>query len=139
MTLSNQEIKSICQGNIYDPHHLLGIHTLGDEEGVVVRGWDPPAQKLTLTRLDTSESYPMESIESSGLFELVLPDTAEPFKYSFHSEYKGGLATGLILILSCPRYKITTLLLLMKVGTEGLSKNWEQSQGFRIRPMELAL
>ena len=90
MTLSNQEIKSICQGNIYDPHHLLGIHTLGDEEGVVVRGWDPPAQKLTLTRLDTSESYSMESIESSGLFELVLPDTAEPFKYSFHSEYKGG-------------------------------------------------
>ena len=91
MTLSKQEINCICQGDIYDPHHLLGIHALGGRNGWVVRGWDSPAQKMTLIRQDTKKPFPMEQIDPKGLFELVFPDISEPFKYSFHSEYEGGV------------------------------------------------
>lgn len=90
MIITDREIKSIISGATHDPHHLLGIHSLGKGKGVVVRAWDPSACSITLENLETGKTNSMQKINEDGFFELVISSLSEPFPYLFHSLYKEG-------------------------------------------------
>lgn len=46
MIIKPPELDSIVHGYSHDPHHLLGMHLLGEGKGVVVRCWDPTASRV---------------------------------------------------------------------------------------------
>ncbi len=90
MILTESEIKSIVTGSLHDPHQFLGMHNLGNGKGVVARTWDPGAKEITLRSSNSDHAYSMQMIDSSGLFEVVIPKENSPFRYSLHSVYPGG-------------------------------------------------
>jgi len=88
--ISKNELNNIMDGVCHDPHHLLGMHTLGDRRGLVVRTWDPGAKEVSLLCTDSGDSFNMVCIHKKGFFELVLPCRMSPFSYRLHSKYDGG-------------------------------------------------
>ena len=55
-----------------DPHHILGLHPLG--EGAIVRVFNPSATSVSLYFPNgDSKMHPMEKIHAAGFFALELP------------------------------------------------------------------
>ena len=90
MIISKNELFNIMDGSYHDPHHLLGMHILGDGAGLVVRTWDPGAKEISLLCTESGDSFNMVCINNKGFFELVLPCRLSPFSYRLLSIYDGG-------------------------------------------------
>ena len=90
MIIKPPELDSIVHGYSHDPHHLLGMHLLGEGKGVVVRCWDPTASRVIVKDESSGEKYSMCKIHEDGFFELVVEEKSLLFKYSFISSYEDG-------------------------------------------------
>lgn len=87
MIIRSDEMLSLIAGRNGEPHTLLGMHSLADRPGCVIRAWDPNAHKIQVFRDDIPKTYDMVRLDSQGFFELHLPEVDSPFPYTFHSTY----------------------------------------------------
>ena len=69
-----------------DPHSILGAHVT--DRGVVVRSFRPDAEAITLIA-DDGARYPMAA-HGNGLFDLLIEDRREVFKYRLEVHYPGN-------------------------------------------------
>ncbi len=73
-----------------NPHSILGMHYDEKNSSVIVRTFDPEAEKLFLIDSATAEKFPMEKIDSSGLFAVAVLGRNALFKYELERAYKNG-------------------------------------------------
>ena len=66
MIIKQPELDSIIHGYSHDPHHLLGIHQLGEGKGLVVRCWDPTASRVIVRDESSGEKYSMNRVHEDG-------------------------------------------------------------------------
>jgi len=91
---SNGEISGVAREEItrllalrhQDPHSILGIHLT--DRGVIVRAYQPGASAVFLL-IDDDDRHPMLRHET-GLFDLLLKDHQEAFKYRLEVHYPDG-------------------------------------------------
>src|SRR3984957_1549390 len=91
---SNGEISGVAREDIarllalrhQDPHSILGIHPT--EHGVIVRAYHPEAEAVFLL-IDDGDRRSMVRHET-GLFDLLLKDRREVFKYRLEVHSAGG-------------------------------------------------
>jgi len=89
--LTPAEITSLVQAEHATPHDLLGMHSLGEGLGQVVRTLRPDAAKIALVPDEGPTVRPtMNRIHPAGLFELQLPDRKEPFGFRYEIETHEG-------------------------------------------------
>ncbi|HEV3139424.1 MAG TPA: hypothetical protein VGY57_02850, partial [Vicinamibacterales bacterium] len=68
---------ALVEGRNRDPFAVLGPHK--DDDGIVVRAFQPAARSIELRVMSTGELAPMTRVDPSGLFEVRLePDTTTP-------------------------------------------------------------
>jgi 1,4-alpha-glucan branching enzyme len=88
-TLNEHEMNPILNAQIKDPAYLLGMHQLGEEK-VVIRAFEPYAEKVFLISDQLEEEVELELIHGDGLFEKVI-ETEEFFDYELkYRGYHGG-------------------------------------------------
>ena len=90
MIISEAELESIIHGNCHDPHHLLGIHPMGGNKGIVIRCWDPSAVQFRVIDKDSGKEHSMDLVHPDGLFEVLLKGKSAVFGYQYRSEYENG-------------------------------------------------
>ena len=73
-----------------DPHQLLGVHTVGDQE--VYRAFRPDADKVEVA-MGTGRARLMNRVHESGLFELSVPVTSKRSSYKFRVHRQNGEVT----------------------------------------------
>src|SRR5271168_5564072 len=61
-----------------DPHSILGAHPAPG--GVTIRAFRPDAKQVSVID-DENRSWPMTRIDDRGLFETVITDRCEVFRY----------------------------------------------------------
>lgn len=72
--LDSGAINAVVNGVHGSPYSVLGMNDMGpDNPGLVVRSFQPYAQRVELVEKDSGAVLPMERIHEKGLFELVLP------------------------------------------------------------------
>ncbi|HET7623865.1 MAG TPA: 1,4-alpha-glucan branching enzyme, partial [Verrucomicrobiae bacterium] len=71
MVLTQEELRSLVEANQRAPHHLLGMHPLGDDSGLVVRAFIPGAAKIEVQPVHekTKPSIRLARVHESGVFE----------------------------------------------------------------------
>ena len=90
MIIRSDEMRGLIAGRNGEPHTLLGMHSLADRPGFVIRAWDPTARNIQVVRADAPQTYDMTRLDSQGFFELHLPDVDIAFSYTLHSIYSSG-------------------------------------------------
>ena len=85
MIIRSDEMRGLIAGRNGEPHTLLGMHSLADRPGFVIRAWDPTARNIQVVRADAPQTYDMTRLDSQGFFELHLPDVDIAFSYTLHS------------------------------------------------------
>lgn len=90
MIILPQEIDSCLDGTAANPHQWLGLNSLGEGRGWVVRAMDTDAQKVIFVDETKRSQHTMTKIHSNGFFELELPDFKCPTKYRFRSQNQTG-------------------------------------------------
>jgi len=79
--LSPEAIQSIVQGMNGAPYDVLGMNETGPSmPGIVVRTFQPYAERVEVIHAESGEALNMPRIHDDGLFELVLPER-EKFPY----------------------------------------------------------
>lgn len=81
----------LLNGITKDPHSLLGMHTLPEEEGgggVIVRVYDPVPLEVLLHC--EGKVYPMEKILPEGLYTYTFPGRKEHFNYTVEKVFASG-------------------------------------------------
>ncbi|HSH59303.1 MAG TPA: hypothetical protein VK988_06610, partial [Acidimicrobiales bacterium] len=63
----------LCEGTNAAPHDILGFH-----DGVV-RAFRPGAVSMSVV-LETGDPIPMDTVDSSGLFEATAPGAADGYR-----------------------------------------------------------
>ena len=81
--LDAAQIDAISRGDHDNPFSVLGMHVLGKSEGVVVRTFQPFAEKVELVHESTGDVFEMNRIGSAGLFEAQLKSIKKAFGYHF--------------------------------------------------------
>ena len=71
MQLTVEELESLIGCRHSEPHSLLGMHTLGDGKGIVVRALMPGASKISIRPVHEPEqpSIELKRIHNDGLFD----------------------------------------------------------------------
>jgi len=82
MTLDQQEIRAVVEGEHGDPFAVLGPHRVQTPDGAVVavRAIVPGAAAVRVLFADAPPS-PMERLDPAGFFETVLSDRRDVFPY----------------------------------------------------------
>ena len=88
MIIRGVEMEACIQGITGEPHAFLGMHRLSDKPGVVVRAWDPCAERINLIAEENKKDLQMIRLDDRGFFELHLPEKDSGFDYSLHSFYE---------------------------------------------------
>jgi len=84
----NSRINDLINGNIKDPHALLGMHT--ENNKIVVRAFNVHSKSIVIKDIHTGQTYEMNRIIVEGLFECVISDRDTPFKYELIHTTKEG-------------------------------------------------
>ncbi|MCB2184681.1 MAG: 1,4-alpha-glucan branching protein GlgB [Desulfobulbaceae bacterium] len=78
------ELDKVIASDHHDPFVVLGLHVLEHDPGsAIIRAFLPLAESVRLVFGD--EKRDMYKMRDEGLFEIVIPDYAEPFDYSFEA------------------------------------------------------
>jgi 1,4-alpha-glucan branching enzyme len=80
-------LQALAEARHADPFSVLGPHP--DPRGLVIRALVPTAERIRVTR-NGSGSVEMERRHPAGIFEAVLPGTAEIPDYRLEVLYHGG-------------------------------------------------
>ena len=83
------QIKNVTSKN---PHGFLGMHHGPDGKGIVVRVYDPAAEKVSLQI--EHESYEMTDFEGNGLFMIWFPEAVKHFNYLLKRKYGSEIFTA---------------------------------------------
>ncbi|MEW6501163.1 MAG: 1,4-alpha-glucan branching protein GlgB [Thermodesulfobacteriota bacterium] len=84
-----REIDRIIHSDHYDPYRVLGFHLLDHQPpAAVIRTFQPHATAVTL--LAAGERREMYRTREEGLFEIVIPNCAEPFDYEYEALFYDG-------------------------------------------------
>jgi 1,4-alpha-glucan branching enzyme len=83
MILTHEERDSLVQGQHRNPHGLLGMHPLGDGNGLVVRAYLRDAAEVEVVPAHEKgrPSIKLQRIHESGLFEGVTKETSKIYAY----------------------------------------------------------
>ena len=83
MILSPEELDSLVQVKTQNPHHLLGMHPLGDGSGLVVRSFLPDAAAVEVapTHDKKKPRFKLKRIHDAGIFEGVTKDESHVYAY----------------------------------------------------------
>src|ERR1700674_3474463 len=84
--VAREEITRLLALRHQDPHSILGVHPT--DRGVIVRAYRPDAEAVFLL-IDDGDRRPMVRHEA-GLFDLLLKDRREVFKYRLEVHYPDG-------------------------------------------------
>ncbi|SNY05745.1 1,4-alpha-glucan branching enzyme [Orenia metallireducens] len=88
-TLNEYEMNLVLNAQTKDPAYLLGMHQLAQDK-VVVRAFEPHAEKIFLKSDQFEEEIELELVHGDGLFEKVF-QTKEFFDYKLkYRGYHGG-------------------------------------------------
>ena len=70
MLLSPEELASLVEVRHNSPHQLLGMHPLGDDSGLVVRGFFPGIKSVEVRPLHdaTLPRFQLHPIAETGMF-----------------------------------------------------------------------
>ena len=92
INLHKEDIRKIVQVDHHDPFTVLGMHkvTADGRTLIVVRAFLPDAESASVIREDTKNEYPMDRIAPEGLFQAVLPEYSELFRYLLKKIYNDG-------------------------------------------------
>ena len=83
MLLTQAEIQSLIEIKGHTPHELLGMHTLADGTGVVVRALVPDAAKVEIqpVREKGMPALKLTRLHKAGLFEGVTTEATRVYAY----------------------------------------------------------
>ncbi|HEY3174135.1 MAG TPA: 1,4-alpha-glucan branching protein GlgB [Candidatus Polarisedimenticolia bacterium] len=89
------DIERLLQGDLTDPHSILGAHPAeGPGGGTLVRAWDPSAEAMTVIE-EGPEPRRHEMASPSGgtrgLFEALISDREPPFAYRLEVRSNGRI------------------------------------------------
>jgi 1,4-alpha-glucan branching enzyme len=84
--VAHEEVMRLLALRHRDPHSILGVHPT--DRGVIVRAYRPDAEAVFLL-IDDGERRAMVRHET-GLFDLLLKDRREVFKYRLEVHYPDG-------------------------------------------------
>jgi len=97
-TLAQLDVEAIVRGRHGDPFAVLGPHRVhaGAGPGIAIRAFLPDVEAVHVVPTEpASLPRPMARIHPDGLFEAVLPDSAEPPSYRLEARDAAGLTTSL--------------------------------------------
>lgn len=88
-TLTESEIKTVIESDLYDPFSILGMHRKETETSNVlaVRVFTPDAKYIEI--IGNRETRKAEMIHSAGLFEALFPDGEHFFPYRIKCSWNG--------------------------------------------------
>ncbi len=91
MKISDQDFQMLLHSRHYSPHSVLGMHPLEDGS-LVVRAFVNNAMTCEVVDVENKpeKRYAMEKIADEGLFECVIKDRKEVFKYRLRIEQYNG-------------------------------------------------
>jgi len=93
-TLSKEQLDSILSADQHDPFGLLGAHvvTRDGRRQVVVRAFLRDAKQVAVAETyDGQLVWPMQRVHEHGLFEVLIPERQEVFRYELQIEdHQGG-------------------------------------------------
>ena len=83
MILTQAELESLIQLKHQTPHDLLGMHSLGDGTGVVVRTFAPGAAAVEIRPVQEQDkpAFKLKRIHRSGLFEGLTHEAQQVYAY----------------------------------------------------------
>ena len=83
MILTPDELRSLVELIHQSPHTLLGMHSLGDKSGLVVRALLPDAAKVEIhpTHEKTKPQFELKRIPNTDIFEGVTPSANRVYAY----------------------------------------------------------
>lgn len=79
------EIERVLQGNHSNPLGFLGLHSLGEDRGMIIRVFRPGATKISV--LVEGKKVEAVRLNSGGFFAAEFPDAAERFAYQLVIEH----------------------------------------------------
>jgi len=94
MILTRAELESLIQANNPNPHQLLGMHSLPQGSGVVVRTLLPSAAEVEVVPIQhkSKSSFKLERLHKSGLFEGIAQNGSDVYAYELViSDERGGV------------------------------------------------
>jgi len=94
MILTRAELESLIQANNPNPHQLLGMHSLPQSSGVVVRTLLPSAAEVEVVPIQhkSKSSFKLERLHKSGLFEGIAQNGSDVYAYELViSDERGGV------------------------------------------------
>jgi len=92
-TVIDEQLSKIEQGNCSNPHGVLGIHTISENErtSLVVRAFCPTASSVAVVSMgDNTKKYPLAPRGDSGLFEGVIKKRKNKFLYKLECQDAEG-------------------------------------------------
>lgn len=97
MILTGEELESLVRVQHKSPHQLLGMHSLGDGSGVVVRAFLPNAASVRIvpTHEKQRPAIKLKKIHRSGLFEGVSHEAQAVYAYDLIvTDHQGKISQG---------------------------------------------
>jgi hypothetical protein len=98
MILTQAEVERLVHARHHNPHELLGMHSLGDGAGVVVRAMHPGAAEIQAVPVHEPDqpTVKLEKVDASGLFEAVAPAASHVYAYDLVvTDAEGKVVRGL--------------------------------------------
>jgi 1,4-alpha-glucan branching enzyme len=93
-TLNKKEVDAILHTDLHDAFSLLGAHlvTRQGKKQAVVRALLRDAKAVVVAELDGERrEWPMACAHKNGLFELVVPERQQLFRYELRiTDFRGG-------------------------------------------------
>lgn len=92
MVLTRDELRSLVEARNKFPHDLLGMHLLGEGQGVVARAFLPDAAKVEVRPVLEKDqpSFPLKRIPNTDLFEGVSKHADRIYAYDLVITGKDG-------------------------------------------------
>jgi 1,4-alpha-glucan branching enzyme len=85
----NLNLDAFFRGDLTSPVDWLGMHAL-PEGGILVRAFVPWAERIELLRHESSDvAAELHKVHPEGLFEVLMPAPAAPFKYRYRMHGNG--------------------------------------------------
>lgn len=92
MYTSKQDLKRFVDAKVGTPHDILGMHPFqkGKKRGILVRAFLSGVDKCEVVDAGTEAGprYPMEKVDESGFFEVLIEDRDMVFPYRLRAEQR---------------------------------------------------